>query len=68
MEITVDQEGCVAAGQCVRTAPDIFDQSDEGIVVLLDANPPAEREDAVRTAMYLCPAQAITTRQCAQEE
>ena len=60
MEIRLDQDRCVGAGQCVLTAGDVFDQRDEdGIVVLLDDHPGPERLDDVRTAAQLCPAQAI---------
>jgi ferredoxin len=61
MKVTIDMDRCVAAGQCVLAAPDVFDQSDDdGVVVLLNASPPAEDADAVRTAAALCPALAIT--------
>jgi ferredoxin len=61
MKVTIDMDRCVAAGQCVLAAPDVFDQrDDDGVVVLLNASPPAEGVDAVRTAAALCPALAIT--------
>jgi ferredoxin len=61
MKVTVDQDKCVASGQCVLAAGDVFDQRDEdGIVVLLAPDPPAERADDVRRAAALCPARAIT--------
>ncbi|SEE73808.1 Ferredoxin [Streptomyces sp. 3213] len=60
MKVVVDEEKCVAAGQCVAAATDVFDQRDEdGIVVLLDENPPAELADDVRNAAAVCPALAI---------
>ena len=60
MKVFVDQDKCVASGQCVLAAPDVFDQREEdGIVVLLAENPPAELADAVREAAALCPALAI---------
>ncbi|MEU1185834.1 ferredoxin [Streptomyces sp. NPDC005820] len=60
MRIVIDEEKCCAAGQCVAAAPDVFDQRDEdGIVVLLDANPPAELTDQVLDAVSVCPALAI---------
>lgn len=60
MQISVDIEKCCGAGQCVLAAPEVFDQRDEdGVVVVLDARPPAERHDAVRQAAQLCPAAAI---------
>ncbi|MEU3708884.1 ferredoxin [Streptomyces catenulae] len=60
MKITVAADACCGAGQCVLTAPEVFDQRDEdGTVVLLDGTPPAERHDAVREAAALCPAGVI---------
>ena len=60
MKVIVDQDKCVASGQCVLTAPDVFDQRDEdGIVVLLTDDPPADRADDVRQAAAVCPALAI---------
>ena len=41
-------------------APDIFYQrDDDGVVILLDENPPAEQADNVRKAEAGCPALAI---------
>lgn len=60
MNIVVDQGKCVGAGQCVLAADDVFDQrDDDGLVDLLDANPPAERLADVRHAAAVCPASAI---------
>lgn len=60
MKVTVDQVKCVAAGHCVMHAADVFDQRDEdGIVVLLDENPPDDLGEDVRQAAAVCPAMAI---------
>jgi ferredoxin len=60
MKVAVEQDKCVASGQCVLLAPDVFDQRDEdGSVVLLQENPPAELHDDVREAARVCPALAI---------
>ena len=60
MRVAVDQEVCVAAGQCVAAAPDVFDQRDEdGVVVLLNDHPSAEQSEGARRAAAQCPAQAI---------
>lgn len=41
-------------------APQVFDQRDEdGVVVLLNENPPVEHADGARIAAALCPAMAI---------
>jgi ferredoxin len=45
-------------------APDVFDQRDEdGIVVLLDAEPPEELHEIVREASGVCPGLAISVRE-----
>ncbi|GAA2932859.1 MULTISPECIES: ferredoxin [Streptomycetaceae] len=60
MNVTVDQDVCCGAGRCVLVAPDVFDQrEDDGIVVLLDAAPPARLHTAVRESAEVCPAAAI---------
>lgn len=59
MRIAVERDRCVAAGQCVLVAPDVFDQNeDDGLVILLDAEPVGQ-DEAVHKAAQLCPAQAI---------
>ncbi|MCX4552709.1 ferredoxin [Streptomyces sp. NBC_01387] len=61
MQIAVDTDKCCAAGQCVLAAPEVFDQRDEdGIVVVLNATPPADQHAAVEEAAQICPAAAIT--------
>jgi ferredoxin len=63
MHVIVDQNRCVASGQCVLAAGAVFDQREEdGTVLLLNASPPPELHDAVRRAAALCPAYAISVR------
>ncbi|ONI69741.1 ferredoxin [Kribbella sp. ALI-6-A] len=60
MKVTVDQDACIASGQCVLTTPEVFDQRDEdGIVVLVTPDPPESLSSQVREAAVLCPARAI---------
>ncbi|MFC4014059.1 ferredoxin [Nonomuraea purpurea] len=60
MKVNVDADACVAAGQCVLIAPEVFDQREEdGVVVLLDETPGPEHHDAVRESAAVCPAAAI---------
>ena len=59
MHITADKERCVGAGQCVLTAPAVFDQDDDGIVEPLTLEPPESEHDAVRQAVNVCPSSAI---------
>jgi ferredoxin len=61
MHVTVDQDRCCSSGQCVLTAPTVFDQSDDdGVVVLLQADPDPSLHAQLRTASALCPGGAIT--------
>ncbi|MEW2544976.1 ferredoxin [Streptomyces sp. NPDC047002] len=61
MRITVEQDRCVASGQCVLAAPELFDQRDEdGIVVPLRDEASPGQEEAAREAARICPALAIT--------
>lgn len=60
MRVELDEPKCVAAGQCVTAAPDVFDQRDEdGVAVVLEEHPTAELLDGVREAVAVCPAAAI---------
>ena len=60
MKVSVEADKCVAAGQCVLLAPEVFDQREEdGVVVLLDEAPGPEHHEAVREAALVCPAAAI---------
>jgi ferredoxin len=63
VRIETDTERCVGAGQCVLTAPELFDQDDTGIVTVLrepDADGPGAA--AAREAVAVCPSAAITLR------
>nr|AAT45301.1 ferredoxin [Streptomyces tubercidicus] len=67
MRVHIDQEKCCGAGSCVLSAPEVFDQREEdGIVVLLDAEPPAGLHEAVHEAAAICPAAAISVEQAEQ--
>jgi ferredoxin len=59
MHVEGDRDVCVGAGMCVLTAPEVFDQDDEGIVTVLAAEPSADQEAAVRQAETLCPSGAV---------
>jgi len=64
MKVLLDQTKCVSSGQCVLAAPAVFDQRDEdGIAVLLVANPDAELHEEVREAARICPALAIAVQE-----
>jgi ferredoxin len=59
MKVIADRDVCIGAGMCVMTA-EIFDQGDDGIVVIADAvEVPAEEQQRVRKAVSLCPSGAL---------
>jgi ferredoxin len=59
MKITADRDRCIGAGMCVMNAPDVFDQDDDGVVVLLTAEVPEEHEAAAARAVASCPSGAL---------
>ncbi|MDC0771436.1 ferredoxin [Streptomyces sp. HD] len=59
MKVELEADKCVASGQCVLAATDVFDQDDDGIAILLDEQVGEDRLDDVREAVAVCPAAAI---------
>ena len=60
MRVELDEPKCVASGQCVLVAPDVFDQREsDGVAFVLTEEPEARRLDDVREAAAICPAAAI---------
>jgi ferredoxin len=59
MKVIIDQDICIASGACVLACPEVFQQDEDGLVVLVQDEPPFELEDAVREAMAACPAAVI---------
>ncbi len=60
MKVAIDRRRCLSSGYCVMEAPAVFTQDEEGLVVLLNANPPPDQHAAVKTAELACPAAVIT--------
>ncbi|MEV5357488.1 ferredoxin [Streptomyces sp. NPDC093516] len=64
MDITIDHDRCIGAGQCALVAPAVFDQRDEdGLAVLLVDRPGGDQHAAVREAAESCPLSAISVRE-----
>jgi ferredoxin len=62
MRIAADIERCIGAGSCVLSAPEVFDQDDEGRVLLLLERPGDELRRSVQDAVTVCPAAALELR------
>ncbi|MFE9427587.1 ferredoxin [Kitasatospora sp. NPDC006697] len=58
--VIADRERCMAAGHCVFGVPEVFDQGEDGLVVLLEQAPGEELAPAVRLAVSLCPSRALS--------
>ena len=59
MRITADRDVCIGAGMCVMNAEEVFDQGDDGIVVVLEVEVPPEHADAAARAVAACPSGAL---------
>jgi ferredoxin len=59
VKVEADREVCIQAGNCVMVADTLFDQDDDGIVVVLVDEVPLGEEDKAREAVKLCPSQAL---------
>ncbi|MBO1741551.1 ferredoxin [Leifsonia sp. TF02-11] len=60
MTVVVQRDACVGAGQCALVAPEVFDQDDDGIVMLLESDPAGADLELANKAARLCPARAIS--------
>jgi ferredoxin len=59
MKVLVDTIKCVSAGTCVMQSPDLYDQDDEGTVIVLIESPDPSQYEAARRGAVVCPAGAI---------
>jgi len=59
MRISVDVDRCIGGGQCVLSAPELFDQSDDDGTVILLRQPSLSEEEDAQQAARVCPARAI---------
>jgi ferredoxin len=59
MRLEADRGACVASGNCVMISDALFDQDDEGTVVLLADEVPKAEEDHAREAVRICPASVL---------
>lgn len=59
MKIKLHTEFCIASGACVLECPEVFSQDEDGLVVLLDAEPPAHLHAKARKAASVCPVTVI---------
>lgn len=63
LRLVADREVCAGAGQCVRAAPDLFDQDDDGLVVVLRTDVPPEARERALSATDWCPSGAVAAHE-----
>jgi ferredoxin len=59
VKVVADQDLCISAGVCVMSTSVVFDQDDDGIVVVLTEDVPDAEADRAREAVQLCPSGAL---------
>jgi ferredoxin len=59
VKVAADRDVCISAGNCVMATSAVFDQDEDGIVVVLVDDMPEDEEEHAREAVKLCPSQAL---------
>ena len=57
--LSADREICIGSGNCVRLAPAVFDQDDDGRVALVPGGDPDSVAADVDMAVEACPVSAL---------
>jgi len=58
-QLGIDRETCIGSGNCVRVAPTVFDQDEDGRVALLPGGDPDAAAADVEVAVAGCPVGAL---------
>jgi ferredoxin len=59
MKLRADRDDCIASGNCVMISDVLFDQDDDGVVIVLAEDVPEAEEDHAREAVRTCPASVL---------
>ncbi|MGW1981369.1 ferredoxin [Streptomyces collinus] len=65
MDIDIDKDVCIGAGQCALAAPRVFTQDDDGYSMLVPGREDGSGDPMVREAARACPVGAITVSETA---
>ncbi|MFD9094565.1 ferredoxin [Streptomyces collinus] len=65
MDIDIDKDVCIGAGQCALAAPRVFTQDDDGYSMLVPGHEDGRGDPMVREAARACPVGAITVSETA---
>jgi ferredoxin len=60
MKVTVDYELCTSIGTCTRICPEVFRIGSDGLLYVLQDEPPESLRAQVEEAVEMCPMAAIT--------
>jgi ferredoxin len=59
LRLIVDGDRCCGAGLCAQELPQVFDQGEDAVVVVLDENPPQGLAERLEDVAFACPSGAI---------
>jgi ferredoxin len=59
MQVVVDQDLCIACGDCIEICPEVFVWNDEGLSEAVNNPVPEEHEEECHEAVESCPTEAI---------
>ncbi|MEU8972891.1 ferredoxin [Streptomyces monashensis] len=58
--VSIDSDVCIGSGQCVLTAPAVFDSDDDGFGLVRPGSEDGRGDPLAQEAVRACPAQAIS--------
>ena len=60
MRVAVDYDVCTSIGTCVRICPEVFEVGRDGVLYVLQEEPPESLREQVEEAVDMCPMDAIS--------
>lgn len=60
--VSADRDACCQAGRCADALPEVFDNDDDGYVVVVRERVGVDRREAVEECVDLCPSGALGFR------
>ncbi|MEU1817656.1 ferredoxin [Streptomyces roseifaciens] len=63
LRVSIDSDVCIGAGQCVLTAPGVFDQDEDGFGLVRPGLEDGGGNPLVKEAARACPVQAVTVEE-----
>ena len=67
MHVTTTSDTCAVSSLCVYRVPEVFDQDDNGHVLVRQPYPRAELHDEVRRAARGCPTRSIQVHEAERQ-